>query len=131
MSILRRLWNVIRRARLDDELRQELETHLALIEDEERARGLSDQKARQQARSRFGNPLLHRERAIDAVIAIWLDSFRQDVTIAVRQLVRRPAFAVSVVLLLAMGIGVNVGIFTVINSVVLRALPLPDPDRLV
>jgi putative ABC transport system permease protein len=131
MFILRRLWNVVRRARLDDELRQELETHLALIEDEERARGLSDQNARHQARSRFGNLLLHRERALDAVIAIWLDSFRQDVTIAIRQLVRRPAFAVSVVLLLAMGIGLNVGIFTVLNSVVLRALPLPDPDRLV
>jgi len=116
---------------LDDEVRQEVETHLALIEDEERARGLSDRDARQRARSRFGNPLSHREQALDAVIAVWLDTFWQDVTFAVRQLLRRPGFAVSVVLLLAIGIGLNAGIFTVINSVVLRALPLPDPDRLV
>jgi predicted permease len=117
--------------RQDDELRQEFETHLALIEDEERARGLTARQARERARSRFGNPLWHRERARDAVMAVWLDTFRQDVTIAARQLARRPGFAVSVVLLLGMGIGLNTGIFTVINSVVLRALPLPDPDRLI
>lgn len=131
MSTLRRLWNVVRRARLDDEVRQEIETHLALIEDEERSRGLSGQEARYRARSRFGNPLSHRERALDAVIAVWLDTFFQDVAFAIRQLVRRPGFAASVVLLLALGIGLNAGIFAVINSVVLRPLPLPDPDRLV
>jgi len=131
MSTLRRLWNVVRRARMDDELRQEFETHLALIEEEERARGLSVQDARDRARSRFGNPLSHRERALDAVIAIWLDTWWQDVKFAVRQLVHRPGFAISAVLLLAMGLGLNSAIFTIINSVVLRPLPFPDSDRLV
>jgi putative ABC transport system permease protein len=74
---------------------------------------------------------LHREQAVDAIIAIWFDTLWQDVTFALRQLMRRPGFAVSVVLLLAMGIGLNAGIFTVINSIVLRPLPLPNPDRLV
>src|SRR5262245_59622481 len=131
MSPLRRIWNVLRRRRLDDELRQEMETHLALIVDEERARGLTDRQAGQRARSRFGNPLSHRERSLDAVIANWLDTFRQDVVFAGRQLVRRPGFSASVVLLLALGIGLIIGIFSVINSVILRALPVPDSGRLV
>ena len=124
MSPLRRLWNFVRRARLDDDLRQELDTHLALLEEEERTRGLSPEQARHTARLRFGSSLVIRERSLDAVIALWLDTFWQDLTFASRQLLRRPGFTISVVLLLAMGIGLNAGIFTVINSVVLRSLPL-------
>jgi len=72
----------------DDEVRQEVETHLALIEDEERARGLSDQDARHSAdrdleiHSRTG------EQAVDAVIAVWFDTLWQDVTFAVRQILK-------------------------------------------
>src|SRR5438445_7470843 len=62
MSPLRRLWNVVRRSRIDDELRQELDTHLALIEEEERRAGLTAEQARQSAKTRFGNPLAYRER---------------------------------------------------------------------
>jgi putative ABC transport system permease protein len=131
MSSIRRLWNVIRRARMDDDLRQELDTHLALIEEEERASGLSVEKARQSARLRFGSPLAYRERALDAVIASWLENAWQDVIVAARQLRGRPGFTLSVVLLLAMGIGLNAGMFAIINSVVLNALPLPDAGRLV
>jgi hypothetical protein len=89
MSLLRRLWNVVRRSRLDDDLREELDTHLALIEDEEQARGSSVEQARQTARSRFGNPLV-RERALDAVLAAWLDNAWQDVRFATRQLRKAP-----------------------------------------
>src|SRR4030095_5436413 len=131
MSPFQRLWNVFRRSRLDDDLRQEIETHLALIECEEQARGLNVQQAQARARSRFGNTLAHRARAVDAVLSAWLDTCQQDVRIAARQLTHRPGFALSVMLLLALGIGVNAGIFTVINSVILRPLPLHDPDRLV
>src|ERR1700722_18548368 len=69
MSPFRRIWNVVRRSRLDEDLRQEVDTHLALIEEEERAQGSSEQRARQQARWRFGSPLAYRERALDAVTA--------------------------------------------------------------
>ena len=65
MRALRRLWNVVRWPRLDDELRQKLETHLALIEEEERAKGSTTDEARRNARSRLGNPLVYRERAVD------------------------------------------------------------------
>ena len=57
MSTLGRLWNVFRRTHLDDELRQDIETHLALIEEDEQAHGSSAEQARVHARARFGNPL--------------------------------------------------------------------------
>src|ERR1700730_12518290 len=131
MSPFRRFWNVIRRASMDDDLRQELDTHLALIEQEECASGLSAMEARQSARLRFGSPLAYRERALDAVIATWLENAWQDAIFAARQLRGRPGFTLSVVLLLAMGVGLNAGMFAIINSVVLNALPLPDAGRLV
>ena len=61
-SPIRRIWNLIRRRRMDDELRQELETHLALIEEEERANGFSPEQARRRAVTRFGSPIASRER---------------------------------------------------------------------
>lgn len=61
----RRLWNVFRRNGMNDDLREEIETHLTLIEEEECARGASADDARRIARSRFGSPVLYRERALD------------------------------------------------------------------
>jgi putative ABC transport system permease protein len=116
---------------LDDDLRQELDTHLALIEEDARARGASAAQARRDARVRFGSPLVYREQSIDVVISTWADALWQDVRFGSRQLVRCPGLTASVVLLLGMGLGLNAGILTVLNSVVMRALPLTDPDHLV
>jgi predicted permease len=131
MSPLRRLWNVVRRARLDDDLRQELEAHLALIEEEERARGLTAEEARHTARSRFGSPLSYRERALDASVARWLEDACKDTIFAARRLARSPAFTLASVLTLALAIGANASIFAVVQRVVRNALPYPDSDRLI
>ncbi len=130
MSPLRRLWNTIRRARIDDDLRQELDTHLALIEEEERALGLTPRNARHQARSRFGSPLAHRERTTDAVAATWLADVGQDVRCAARSLARAPGFCAVTLLTLALGIGANTALFSIFSSLILRPLPVRDPGSL-
>ena len=130
MSPLRRLWNVLRRDRLDDELRQEVDTHLALIEEEERANGAGAQATRQ-ARARFGSPLVHRERALDGVMATSVENIWKEAGFAARRLVRSPAFSAAAVLTLALAIGANAAIFAVVQRVLLNPLPYPDSDRLV
>jgi putative ABC transport system permease protein len=131
MSFFRRLWNVVRGRHMDDDLQQEFATHLALIEDEERADGFSAEQARRNARARFGNPLVQRERAVDAVKARWFENVCKDVMFAARRLRHSPAFTVATVLTLALAIGANVSIFAVVHRVLLNPLPYPDSDRLV
>src|SRR5262252_967775 len=131
MSFLRRLWNVVRRRELDDELQQEVQTHLAFIEDEARANGDSAGAARQQARARFGNPLVHREQALDGVVATCVESAWKELGFAARRLLRSPAFTIAAVLTLALAIAANAAIFAVVERVLLNPLPYPDSDRLV
>src|SRR5205807_140801 len=116
-STLGRLWNVFRRTRIDDELREEIETHLALIEEDEQAQGSSAEQARTDARARFGNPLLYRERAVDTVIATSLENAGKELVFAARRLVRSPAFTIASVLTLALAIGANASIFAVVERV--------------
>jgi hypothetical protein len=122
MSPLRRLWNIVRRDRLNDDLRHELETHLALIEEEERAHGSNIEEARQKARLRFGSQLSYRERALDAVIATWLEDTLKEIIFAARRLGRSPAFTLAAVLTLALAVAANVSIFAVVERVILNPL---------
>jgi len=131
MSPFRRLWNVVRRRELDRALQDEVETHLALIEEEARASGKSDDAARQHARLRFGSPVAHREQALDGVIATWVESTWKEIGFAARRLVRSPAFTIAAVLTLALAIGANAAIFAVVERVLLNPLSYPDSDRLV
>ena len=131
MSPFRRFWNVLRGKRMDADLRQEFDTHLALIEEEERANGSSADQARRNARARFGNPLVQRERALDPVTARWFENACKDVTFAARRLVHSPVFTLATVLTLALAIGANAAIFAVVHHVLLDPLPYGDSDRLV
>jgi putative ABC transport system permease protein len=131
MSPIRRIWNVIRRRRLDEELRQEVDTHLALIEEEERANGANDGRAHRDARVRFGSPLGHRERALDGVMATWLEDAVREVGFAARRLWRSPAFTLAAVLTLALAIGANTSIFAVVQRVLLNPLAYGDSSRLI
>jgi predicted permease len=83
------------------------------------------------ARRRFGDPLRLREDAMDVWGWRWLEQLGQDVRFGVRTLTRQPAFALAAVGTLALGIGANAAVFSVVSGVVLRPLPFAEPDRLV
>ena len=131
MSLWSRFRNAIRPADLDAELQTEVETHLAQLEAEELARGAAPQDARLRAQRRLGNGLVYRERARERDLVLWIETFLKDLRFALRQLVRAPGFALTTILLLALGIGLNAAIFTLLNSIVLHSLPLPHAERLI
>ena len=112
------------------ELEPGLETHLALIEDEERSRGSSPEQARRAARARFGNRDAYRERALE-IMSMWLESIWTETVFAARRLARAPAFTMTAVITLALAIAANVSIFAVIDRVILNPLPYPESGQLV
>jgi putative ABC transport system permease protein len=131
MSALRRLVNVLRRQRLDNELRQEMQTHLALIEDEERANGASADQARRRATLRFGTQAGSRERSLDAVVATSIATMAKDLAFAARRLRQAPAFTLAAILTLALALGANASMFAIVRRVVLNPLPYPDSNQLI
>jgi putative ABC transport system permease protein len=131
MRWIRRLLNTVRTRRLNREIDRELAFHIAERADALKSAGLSEAEALREARRRLGNPMLQRERTRDADVVSWVDSFFRDLRHALRGLVRAPVFASVAVLSLALGIGANTAVFSLIEAVVLRPLPVPDPEELV
>jgi len=112
---------------LDAELTFHLEQQIA----ENIASGMGPDEARYAALRSFGNPALLREQTRGKWGSSWLDILLRDLRIGLRTLSRTPGFALTAVLVMALGIGANVALFTVVRSVLLRPLPFHDPDRLV
>ncbi len=131
MSLLRRLLNFGRNDALSRDIEREVAFHLREREEELIAQGMSAPGAAHEARRQFGNPALQRERTRDADIVAWLDSLAGDVRYALRALGRSPVFTFVAVASLALGIGANTAIYTLIDAVVIAPLPVPHPDQLV
>jgi predicted permease len=128
---LKRLSATINSRNLDDDLDDELRFHLEQRADQLIAQGMDPEEARREALRRFGNRTLVKERARDRDILIWVETALQDIRYALRTLSRNPGFAATAILSLALGIGANTTIFSLIDALMLRMLPVRDPGRLV
>jgi putative ABC transport system permease protein len=128
---LQRLLNVFREDRSDAEATREIKAHLAMLEDEYVRRGMTADDARFAARRALGSAAHAQDLHRDARTFAWLDDARRDVAHGLRSLRRTPGFTAIAVITLALGIGANTAIFSVLSAVLLRPLPYRDADRLV
>ena len=128
---LRRLWSAVRRTPSDEDFARELRFHLDQAEAEFRGRGYSRAEAQQVARTRSGGffealEALRFQRGLGRTMDLW-----DDVRYAVRRLVKAKRFTMAASTALALGIGANTTVFTLVNAILIRSMPFDDPDRIV
>jgi predicted permease len=131
MSWLVRIRNHFRDNAVSREIRREMQFHLAERADDLVASGMAPDAAQREARRKFGSLAYQGERTRDRDLFGWLDTLIGDLRYALRALRAAPAFATVAILSLALGIGANTAVFSVINALVLRSLPVNHPEELV
>ena len=128
---VRRLVNAVRPSRAEADLDREIASHLALLEEEYQRRGVPAAEARRAARLALGGVERTKELHRDARSWRWIDNAWRDAVYAVRMLQQRPVTTAAAALSLAVGIGLNAAVFSVVDWVLLRPLPYPAPHELV
>jgi predicted permease len=130
-ELARRLRMRMNRRQFEEDLREEMRLHLELLQQEQLESGLTAAAARSAARRKFGNETSLRENSYFALGWEWLDNLAQDTAYGVRAMLRSPAITVVALLSLALGIGANTAIFSLMDAVMIKSLPVKDPGRLV
>ena len=131
MKLGARLLALFRQRRLDRELEGEILAHLEMAERDAIAAGLSPEEARSHARRGFGGIEQMKEEHRDRRSVRWMENLLRDLRYGTAALARDPAFAAVTIGLLALGIGANTAMFSIVDAVLLKPLPFPEPERMV
>ncbi len=127
----RRLLALLRKRRLDGELEGEILAHLEMAELDAIAAGLTPEEARREANQRFGGIQQMKEHHRDERGVRWVENLLRDLRYGMASLARDPGFAAVTIALLALGIGANTAMFSIVDAVMLKPLPFPEPERMV
>ena len=130
MPLLRRVVNLFSRSRVHRAIDAEIQSHIELRIEDNLAAGMSAAEARRDALLRFGNPAITRERVASADMALSLEIVWSDLRYATRRLRQSPGFVLAAVLTLALAIGANAVVFSVMNAFILRPLNVPQAESL-
>jgi putative ABC transport system permease protein len=122
---------LLRRDRAGEQLQDELQFQLDQQIAENLAAGNSAEEARRAALRTFGNPATLRDQPRNTWSWQWLEMLLRDLRFGVRALARNPGFSILAILVMGLGTGANIALFTVVHSVLLKPLPFKDQDRLV
>jgi predicted permease len=122
---------MFKRRRSANDFAQEIQSHLELEADELEQEGLNEDDARRKAKIEFGNVRAAQERFYLKNRVEWFDNMLRDLRFAARQLRKSPGFSVTVILLLGLGVGATTAVFSLVDTILLKPLPYPDPSTLV